>query len=67
MKGLVNFVLKNKLAVWLLTIIIVVSGIYSGTRMKTETLPDISIPFLMVMDVYPGATPEQVMKDVSIH
>lgn len=66
MKGLVNFVLKNKLAVWLLTIIIVVTGIYSGTRMKTETLPDISIPFLMVMDVYPGATPEQVMKDVSV-
>lgn len=66
MKGLVNFVLKNKLAVWLLTIIVVVSGIYAGTRMKTETLPDISIPFLMVMDVYPGATPEQVMKDVSI-
>ena len=66
MKGLVNFVLKNKLAVWLLTIIIVVSGIYSGTRMKTETLPDISIPFLMVMDVYPGATPEKVMEDVSM-
>ena len=66
MKGLVNFVLKNKLAVWLLTIIIVVSGIYSGTRMKSETLPDISIPFLMVMDVYPGATPEQVMTDVSM-
>lgn len=66
MKGLVNFVLKNKLAVWLLTIIVVVSGIYAGTRMKTETLPDISIPYLMVMDVYPGATPEQVMNDVSI-
>lgn len=65
-KGLVNFVLKNKLAVWLLTIIVVVSGIYSGTRMKTETLPDISIPFLMVMDVYPGATPEQVMEEVSM-
>ncbi|WP_040758698.1 efflux RND transporter permease subunit [Sporosarcina newyorkensis] len=66
MKGLVNFVLKNKLAVWLLTIIIVASGIYSGTKMKTETLPDISIPFLMVMDVYPGATPEQVMEDISM-
>ncbi|EGQ26314.1 RND superfamily resistance-nodulation-cell division acriflavin:proton (H+) antiporter [Sporosarcina newyorkensis 2681] len=65
-KGLVNFVLKNKLAVWLLTIIIVASGIYSGTKMKTETLPDISIPFLMVMDVYPGATPEQVMEDISM-
>jgi multidrug efflux pump subunit AcrB len=65
-KGLVNFVLKNKLAVWLLTIIITVSGIYSATQMKTETIPDISIPYLMVMDVYPGATPEKVMEDVSI-
>ncbi|WP_318507095.1 efflux RND transporter permease subunit [Bacillus sp. T3] len=66
MKGLVNFVLKNKLAVWLLTIIITASGIYSGTQMKTETIPDISIPYLMVMDVYPGATPEKVMEDVSM-
>ncbi|MGB5944705.1 efflux RND transporter permease subunit [Paenisporosarcina sp.] len=66
MKGLVNFVLNNKLAVWLLTIIITVSGIYSGTRMNMETIPDISIPYLMVMDVYPGATPEKVMEDVSM-
>ncbi|MGM9944488.1 MAG: efflux RND transporter permease subunit [Lysinibacillus sp.] len=66
MKGLVNFVLKNKLAVWLLTIIITVSGIYSGTRMKMESIPDISIPYLIVMGVYPGATPEQVMDDVSV-
>jgi multidrug efflux pump subunit AcrB len=64
--GLVNFVLKNKLAVWLLTIIITVSGIYSGTRMNMETIPNISIPYLMVMDVYPGATPEKVMEEVSI-
>jgi multidrug efflux pump subunit AcrB len=65
-KGLVNFVIKNKLAVWLLTIIITVSGIYSGTRMNMETIPNISIPYLMVMDVYPGATPEKVMEDVSM-
>ncbi|WP_374963635.1 efflux RND transporter permease subunit [Lysinibacillus sp. RS5] len=66
MKGLVNFVLKNKLAVWLLTIIITVSGIYSGTKMKMESIPDISIPYLIVMGVYPGATPEQVMNELSI-
>lgn len=65
-KGLVNFVLKNKLAVWLLTIIITASGIYSGTRMKMESIPDISIPYLIVMGVYPGATPEQVMDELSI-
>ncbi|HWK23121.1 MAG TPA: efflux RND transporter permease subunit [Ureibacillus sp.] len=66
MKGLVNFVLKNKLAVWLLTIIITVSGIYSATRMKMESIPDISIPYLIVMGVYPGATPEQVMSELSM-
>ncbi|MBC5637367.1 efflux RND transporter permease subunit [Ornithinibacillus sp. BX22] len=66
MKNFVNFVIKNKLAVWLLTIIIIVSGIYSGSRMKTEMIPDISIPYLMVSGVYPGATPEQVMEEVSI-
>ncbi|MFC0478374.1 efflux RND transporter permease subunit [Robertmurraya beringensis] len=66
MKSLVNFVLKNKLAVWLLTIIVTAAGIYSGTKMKMESIPDVSIPYLIVMDVYPGATAEQVMDEVSI-
>ena len=65
-KAIVNFVQRNKLAVWLLTIIVTLSGLYSGSRMKMETIPDINIPYLMVMTVYPGATPEQVMEDVSI-
>lgn len=58
--------MRNKLAVWLLTIIVTAAGIYSGTRMKMETIPDISIPYIVVTTVYPGATPEQVMEDVSI-
>ncbi|ULT56573.1 efflux RND transporter permease subunit [Neobacillus drentensis] len=66
MKGIANFVLRNKLAVWLLTIIVTVSGIYSGTRMNMETIPNISIPYLMVTGVYPGATPEKVMEDISM-
>ncbi|RIW34036.1 efflux RND transporter permease subunit [Bacillus salacetis] len=66
MKSLVNFVLKNKLAVWLLTIIITVAGLYSGTKMKMESIPDVSIPYLIVMDVYPGATAEQVMDEISM-
>jgi multidrug efflux pump subunit AcrB len=66
LKSLVNFVLKNKLAVWLLTIIVTASGIYSGTKMKMESIPDVSIPYLIVMNVYPGATAEQVMDEISI-
>ena len=66
MKSIVNFVVRNKLAVWLLTLIVLFSGMYSSARMKMETIPDISIPYLMVMSVYPGATAEQVMDEVSI-
>lgn len=66
MKGIINFVLKNKLAVWLLAIILMCAGIYSASKMKMETMPDITIPVVTVMTVYPGATPEQVMDDISI-
>lgn len=66
LKGLVNFVIKNKLAVWLLAIILMATGIYSTSKMNKETIPDISIPYITVMTVYPGATPEQSMNDISI-
>ena len=66
MQGLVRFVLKNKFAVWLLTLIVTFAGIYSTTQMKMESIPDISIPYLIVSGVYPGAAPEQVMGEVSI-
>ena len=31
MKSIVNFVMKNKLAVWILTLIITAAGLYSGS------------------------------------
>lgn len=65
-KSIVDFVVKNKLAVWILTIIVTFSGLYSATKMKMETIPDISIPYLIVMGVYPGATAEQVMNEITI-
>ncbi|WP_042202382.1 efflux RND transporter permease subunit [Paenibacillus camerounensis] len=65
MKSLIEFSLKNKFAVWLLTIIIVFAGLYSGLTMKQETLPNISIPYLSVTTIYPGAAPEGVVNDVS--
>lgn len=65
MNKIINFSLKNKLAVWLITLIVVVAGLYSGLKMKLESIPDISIPVLSVTTIYPGATPEQVDDAVS--
>lgn len=65
MRKFINFSLKNKVAVWLLTLMVVVTGIYAGTNMKLETLPDISVPVLTVTTTYPGAPPEEVLENVT--
>ncbi|MFS0780223.1 efflux RND transporter permease subunit [Bacillus sp. 1P06AnD] len=65
MNKIIGFTLKNKLAMWLITIIVVAAGLYSGLKMKMESIPDISVPVLSVSTVYPGATPAQVDEKVS--
>ncbi|HWO96652.1 MAG TPA: efflux RND transporter permease subunit [Bacillus sp. (in: firmicutes)] len=65
MKSIIRFSLKNKFALWLLTIIITVAGLYSGLNMKLETIPNINTPLVSVMTTYPGATPEEVAEKVS--
>ncbi|WP_369901616.1 efflux RND transporter permease subunit [Bacillus manliponensis] len=65
MNKIINFSLKNKFAVWLLTIMVTISGIYAGTNMKLETLPDITTPIVTLTTIYPGATPEDVAENVS--
>ncbi|MGM0876764.1 MAG: efflux RND transporter permease subunit [Bacillota bacterium] len=65
MNSIINFVLRNKFAVWLLTIIITVSGLYSGLNMKQETIPNITTPIISVTTVYPGATPKEGADHVS--
>jgi hydrophobic/amphiphilic exporter-1 (mainly G- bacteria), HAE1 family len=65
MNRIINFSLKNKFAVWLITLIITVAGLYSGLNMKLETLPDITIPMVTVTTVYPGAAPEEVAQKLS--
>ncbi|MCR8641238.1 efflux RND transporter permease subunit [Paenibacillus sp. N1-5-1-14] len=65
MKGIINFSLNNKFAVWLLTIMITIAGLYAGLNMKQETLPNINVPFLSVTTVYPGAAPDTVVENVT--
>jgi Cation/multidrug efflux pump len=57
--------MKNKLALWLLTLVVIVGGIYAGTHMKMETMPNFSIPVVSVSTMYPGATPDEVDSSVT--
>lgn len=65
MKRIINFALNNKFAIWILTILVVVTGFYSGMNMKQETMPDITLPNISVMTTYPGAAPDEVAEKVS--
>lgn len=65
MRGMIGFSTNNKFAVWLMTIIVTVAGMYAGLNMKQETIPNINIPILMVNTVYPGAAPEEVTNRVT--
>jgi len=65
MKKIIQFSLHNKLAIWLMTIIVVVAGLYSGMKMKLETIPDITIPVITVTTIYPGATPDEISEKIT--
>lgn len=65
MKRIIDFVIGNKLAVWILTILLLVWGVFASTTIKNESMPNISLPMLSVSAVYPNATPEQVADEVS--
>src|SRR5699024_3146201 len=65
LKKIIDFTLNNKLAIWILTILVVFTGLYSGLNMKQETIPNIGLPNLSVMTVYPGAAPDVVADDVT--
>lgn len=65
MRRIIQFSISNKFALWLLTLIVVVGGIYSSMNMKMETLPNITLPVITVTTTYPGATPQEVDDQVT--
>jgi len=65
MRSVIRFSLDNKFALLLMTLIVAAAGVYSGLNMKRESIPDISLPYLTVTTVYPGASPETVVERVT--
>ncbi|WP_407271005.1 efflux RND transporter permease subunit [Radiobacillus sp. PE A8.2] len=66
MKKIIDFSLNNKFAIWILTIMVTVAGLYSGLNMKQETLPDITLPNISVLTTYPGAAPDEVADELTV-
>lgn len=55
---------KKPFTVLVAVIMVLVLGVVAVTRMTTDLLPNMSMPYLIVVTTYPGASPEKVEADV---
>lgn len=55
-----KFSVKKPYTVLVAVVLVIVLGVVSFTRMTTDLLPSISLPYVIVMTPYPGASPETV-------
>lgn len=55
-----KFSVKKPLTVFMAVIIVIILGVVAYTRMTPDLLPNIDMPYVVVMTSYPGATPEKV-------
>ena len=55
---------KKPFTILVAIIMVIVLGVVSVMGMTTDLLPNISLPYLIVITTYPGASPERVETDV---
>ena len=60
-----RFSVKKPYTVLVGVILVVVLGVVSLTRMTTDLLPDMNLPYALVITMDVGASPEEVEMDVT--
>ena len=60
-----RFCVKKPYTVVVGVIMVLVLGFISFTKITTDLLPSISLPYVIAMTTYPGATPEKVESSVT--
>ncbi len=65
MKKLVPHLIRHRMTVVMLCIIIVVTGLYSYYIIPKQENPDTAVAAATITTIYPGASPEEVEKNVT--
>ncbi|SCJ57932.1 Swarming motility protein SwrC [uncultured Clostridium sp.] len=60
-----KFSVKKPMTIMVAVITVIVLGIISFTKMQTDLLPSINLPYVAVITTYPGASPEKVEQGVT--
>ena len=64
-KYMEKFSVKKPFTILVMVVAIIILGFVSLSGMTTDLLPKMSLPYLMVITTYPGASPEKVESSVS--
>ena len=57
--------IRNPVFATMVMVAIAVLGLFAYNRLRVEQMPDVSLPFVLVLTSYPGASPEVVETDVT--
>ena len=60
-----KFSVKKPYTVWVGVVLILVLGVVSLMRMTTDLLPNMSLPYALVITTDPGASPEEIEKSIT--
>ena len=60
-----NFSVKKPLTIIVSAILVSILGFISFSKMTTDLLPSMDLPYVIVMTTYPGASPEKVELSVT--
>lgn len=65
MRKFFSFIIRQSVAVILAVVFVLAFGVYATFKMPINLLPDINVPMVCVLGIYPGANAQSVDKDVT--
>ncbi|PEC49945.1 multidrug transporter AcrB [Bacillus sp. AFS077874] len=65
MNFLTKFSLKNSVAIFIISFLLIFGGLYSYSKLKVEELPNIEFPAISVQVVYPGTAPDDINEQIT--
>ncbi|HEB12800.1 MAG TPA: efflux RND transporter permease subunit [Actinobacteria bacterium] len=65
MEFLTRFSLRSPAVIVIAVVLLFAGGIWSAQQLPLETMPDLDIPIVTVVTVYPGAGPSEVLEEIT--
>ena len=62
---IIRFALDNRIAIILMSVVLLVAGSWTAANMEVDVFPDLNAPTVVVMTEAPGMAPEEVEKIVT--